>query len=401
MRAVAKAPVPITPCTSASSAGTALTLLPSVQISEIPQSPATPLKPSQFAIELKDHPDQCFIHQFLHGLRHGLKIGHQGPNQQRSTPNAATTRAHPNIAASLIAKEVKLNHSVGPFDSPPFPFFVTSSLGLRPKKIGGGRMIMDLSRPRDLSVNDYISKADYTLNYCNVDDAVALIIKAGRSCLLAKTDLVGVFRIIPVHHSDWNLLGYYFDGRYYYDRVLPFGLRSSPAIFNQLSLLLVWPLKHNGPPYVLHYMDDFLFVGKAESDVCDAAPSFMELLCQHLGVPLAPEKTVLPTTRLEFPGITTDATSMDLFTDASGAIGCGAIFGDQWCQVLGRAWRKQSSAHRGVMDLIRRIHLQAARGNYTVRIIHIPGRQDGAADAVSHNDLPRFRSLQPSADSFM
>ncbi|GAU97794.1 hypothetical protein RvY_09028 [Ramazzottius varieornatus] len=63
---------------------------------------------------------------------------YQGPNQQRSTPNAATTRAHPDIAARLIAKEVKLNHSVGPFDSSPFPFFVTSSLGLRPKKTGGG-----------------------------------------------------------------------------------------------------------------------------------------------------------------------------------------------------------------------------------------------------------------------
>ncbi|GAU97793.1 hypothetical protein RvY_09027 [Ramazzottius varieornatus] len=164
---------------------------------------------------------------------------------------------------------------------------------------------MDLSRPRYLSVNDYISKADYTLNYCNVDDAVALIIKAGRSCLLAKTDLVGAFRLIPVHPPDWNLLGFYFDGRYYFDRVLPSG-QSSPAIINELSLLLVWLLKHNGHPYVLHYMDDCMFVRKAESDVCNAALSFTKLLCQHLGVPLDPEKTVLPTTRLEFLGVTLD-----------------------------------------------------------------------------------------------
>lgn len=61
---------------------------------------------------------------------------------------------------------------------------------------------MDLSRPFGSSVNDAISKVDYTLNYCSVDDAVRTLTSLGRGALMAKLDLKHAFRLIPVHPSN-------------------------------------------------------------------------------------------------------------------------------------------------------------------------------------------------------
>ena len=45
---------------------------------------------------------------------------------------------------------------------------------------------------------------------------------------MAQTDIV--FRLIPVHPDDWELLGMLWNGFCYFDKVLPFGLRSAPNI---------------------------------------------------------------------------------------------------------------------------------------------------------------------------
>ncbi|GAV01362.1 hypothetical protein RvY_12086 [Ramazzottius varieornatus] len=60
-------------------------------------------------------------------------------------------------------------------------------------------------------------------------------------------DVESAFRLTPVRKEDWHLLGYFFDNEYHFDIVFPFGLRSSPAIFNRLSEFVKWLLIHNGP----------------------------------------------------------------------------------------------------------------------------------------------------------
>lgn len=123
---------------------------------------------------------------------------------------------------------------MGLFSSPPFLNFVVPSLSVRPKEIGRARLITDLSRPLDDSGNNHISRTEFNLNFCSVDDTIRIISKFGIGALMAKMDLKHAFCLIPVHPSHWHLLGYYFDNQYYFDLVSPFGLRSSPAIFNRL-----------------------------------------------------------------------------------------------------------------------------------------------------------------------
>lgn len=81
---------------------------------------------------------------------------------------------YPDIVIKYIEKEILLKHAVGPFDTPPFANFVCSSLGVRPKKTGGARLSMDLSRPFGRSVNDYICAEDYSLRYFSIDDTVRM-----------------------------------------------------------------------------------------------------------------------------------------------------------------------------------------------------------------------------------
>ncbi len=47
------------------------------------------------------------------------------------------------------------------------------------------------------------------------------------------------------------------EGKYYYDKVLPFGLRSAPSIFNQLSDALEWILLNKcNISFACHILDD-------------------------------------------------------------------------------------------------------------------------------------------------
>ena len=50
-------------------------------------------------------------------------------------------------------------------------------------------------------------------------------------------------------------------GKFYCDKVLPFGLTSAPFLFNQLSEAVEWLLlNHCGISFVCHILDDFLVI---------------------------------------------------------------------------------------------------------------------------------------------
>jgi len=78
---------------------------------------------------------------------------------------------------------------------------------------------------------------------------------------MAKTDIESAFRFFPVHPHDWKLLGMSWNGFYYFDEVLPFGLRSAPLIFNQLSDAIVWIMQNKcAISFVCLILNDFLII---------------------------------------------------------------------------------------------------------------------------------------------
>ena len=117
---------------------------------------------------------------------------------------------------------------------------------------------------------------------------------------------------------------------------------------------------------------------------------------------------------------TTEAHDLELFTDASGSLGCGAYFRGSWFhyswqphhklssiqwqelfaivaaaltwgkkwrkkrirfnsdnQAIVLAWQEKSSKDQQIMCLLRRLFLTAAQHNFTVILCHLPGRHNG------------------------
>ena len=133
--------------------------------------------------------------------------------------------------------------------------------------------------------------------------------------------------------------------------------------------------------------------------------------------------------------------AVDLYSDASGGFGCGAWWGhrwlqfawpDQWggrnitlkelvpvvlaCAVWGPLWfgarvvahvdneaavavlNSGYSKEGEIMHLIRSLFFIVASYQISLSARHIPGTQNGAADAISRDNLPLFFSLLQVAD---
>ena len=115
-----------------------------------------------------------------------------------------------------------------------------------------------MSAPRGDTLNEQINKEKISCRYSLFDDAVEMVAGAGRYVYMAKLDLKNAFRLCPVRKEDWWLLGFKWDKKFYVYTSLPFGSRSSPAIFNQFAGLLCWLYVQIGEiPTVTHYLDDY------------------------------------------------------------------------------------------------------------------------------------------------
>ena len=93
--------------------------------------------------------------------------------------------------------------------------------------------------------------------------------KAGPSALMAKSDIKSAFHLLPVHPDDFDLLGFNFKGSFYYDKCMPTCCSISCVTFERFSTFLEY-CAHQvaATDNILHYLDDFFFVGRADSNEC-------------------------------------------------------------------------------------------------------------------------------------
>ena len=271
----------------------------------------TPLHAFTLMDELATHPNQNFVHELIHNIQHGCSIGYNGPQFSHCSKNLPSAYQQPLILDNTLLQECNAGRILGPFDTPPLPDFRCSGLGLVPKHDGGWRTIYHLSAPHGNSINDYINPEDYTLSYCSVDDAYAILNLLGTGALMSKIDLKNAFRLIPVHPNDWNLLGICWRNKFCIDTCLPFGLRSAPFLFNQLSVAIHWILQHKySVCHLLHYLDDFFTAGAPDSSECQNNLEAMLSLCQKINAPVKLTKVEGPSTNITFLGIVINTVTM-------------------------------------------------------------------------------------------
>lgn len=137
------------------------------------------------------------------------------------------------------------------------------------------------------------------------------MLEAGRNSLIAKADIEEAFCIIPISPVDYSKLGFTFQGKFYFDTVLPMGASSSVAIFESFSTSLQWILCNKlKVRFVSHIMDDFIFIGAPSSNECQSALDAFLSLTKDIGIPIKHEKTVLPSTKIEVHGILLDTSTL-------------------------------------------------------------------------------------------
>ncbi len=176
----------------------------------------------------------------------------------------------PDVISSFLEAELLAGRVYGLLD-PVFSFTVQVNMfGLVPKghHPGKWRLILDLSSPKGASVNDGIEPSLCSLHYTSVDEASARVAAKGRGTVFAKFDVEGAFRTVPIHPDDRLLLGMQWEGHTYVDKVLSFGLRSSPKLYNAIADALLWILEIYDDVKAIHYLDDFLLFGAPHSDQC-------------------------------------------------------------------------------------------------------------------------------------
>lgn len=148
----------------------------------------------------------------------------------------------------------------------------------------------------------------FSLAYASVDHAIQFIKSAGIGAWMGKADITDAFKIMPLHPSQWHLFGIRWRSKLY------FSVRLLAAVVVQKYLILSQKRSAgscwiNKLPFVLHLLDDFLVVDFPSSP-SDRCISTLKALFSNLNVPLSQEKTIGPSTSIEFVGISLDSQAM-------------------------------------------------------------------------------------------
>ena len=174
----------------------------------LPSKVSTPVNVHNFYKALANYPNTELKTYLIDGLTNGFSIGFNDTAHAPTQPNnLLSATQHSKEVTKALQKEIQRGHTSGPFLHPPWKDLHCSPLGSREKKDGSRRLIMDLSQPQGNSINDNIEKEDFPCQYTHFDNATNMVYNKGKNCLMTKIDIKHAFRLLPVHPTQWILLG--------------------------------------------------------------------------------------------------------------------------------------------------------------------------------------------------
>ena len=147
------------------------------------------------------------------------------------------------------------------------------------------------------------------------DKALKAVRELGSGCFMIKIDVESAYRCIPVRPADWPLLGLQWEGKFYFDIVMQFGITSATAIFEWYSSAAQYIVERTcAIPYMVHYVDDFMIL-LHDLAVAKAKLTHVLAVFAELGIPVSLNKLEGPTTIMVFLGIVFDTEAMTIRLD--------------------------------------------------------------------------------------
>ena len=248
--------------------------------------PPCPLNQTGWKRLTQEYPDKLVIATLLGICQFGCRIGYEASRQKPTIhANLSTAQAEPHVVSAEIQIELR-KHRLKKYSSiVALPQHYTASpLGLIDKSDGTKRRIHHLSYPPadESAINNGIPEEYGTITYSSISEAISAIQDFRAKAVLVKRDFESAFRHIPISPLDSPLLGFHWEGAYYAEQFLPFGLRTAPYIFNLFAEVFHWVLNHElqkkgRPVHIIHYLDDFLLVLPPGSELQEYSKLFNEL----------------------------------------------------------------------------------------------------------------------------
>ena len=178
--------------------------------------------------------------------------------------NHASAKEHTQHIDQYIEEELTYGALYGPYESVPFKVHVSPLMTREKQNSDKRRIMVDLSWPKDHSVNAGVKKNSYLgayfdLKYPSIDHVVKNLKTLGTGALLYKVDVSRAFRHLRIDSGDIDLLGICHNNLFL-DGSLPIRFRLGSEFFEKCSDAIRYMMSQAGHNGLMNYIDDLLYV---------------------------------------------------------------------------------------------------------------------------------------------
>ena len=273
-----------------------------------------PIKLESLALATR-FPNKSVLDEVLLDLKFGAKIGCEGHARSPSrATNAPSAFQNGYRVTDAIASWVSKGFAYGPVDPQDIPANAkVNGIMTREKPDGSVRIILNLSAPKGVSVNDGIDSAKFPTKMSSTRQWLEVLQLTGRNSQFCKTDWSEAYKHLAVCRPDTQLQWFEWLGKAFKELALVFGGASSAGLYDRLAkivLHIVIKRANFRADWLIQHLDDVCAAAPAGSRALELFDQEYINTAQELGVRLAsrsdPEKSFGPSTHGTVLGVTYD-----------------------------------------------------------------------------------------------
>jgi ribonuclease HI len=195
-----------------------------------------------------------------------------GPKRKECHQSKERTTAMRSVVKEMLEKEIILEIS-------PAEVKLASPSYVIPKAKGGYRQIMDLR---------FLNKFTKDISF-KMEDTTMLIQMVRKGDYATSIDLKSAFNHIPTNPSALYFLTFFFEGKVYAWKGMPFGAKHSPLVFTKVMRVVLKYIRERWKVRCIGYMDDLLFLHESRNELERITKEIAEYM-KWLGWVLSEEK---------------------------------------------------------------------------------------------------------------
>jgi len=302
----------------------------------------SPLDADVWQSYLTDFPDPLVVDNVVRGLREGFMVGYGAERYDVYVKARSRKPEEIKLIATEFCAEREEGRMVGPFTRlpaiGPCEFLHLSPTFAISKPDGSSRRIDNLSWPPGDSVNDFVNKDEFPVDFATVDSVARTIARLPAGTLASVRDIQSAYRNVLINPVDWALLATEFGGIWLQTR-MNFGGTAHCGLFERLSKLTVWiTMNEFSFADIRNILDDFLFLHSGSVDTEELAGEEMNLveeLFARLGWPIKVSKSQTGTTTFTYLGVAWDTIERTMTLTEEKRLKYLRLLQDLWSQVAG------------------------------------------------------------------